>query len=136
MKEELELELVNKYPKILKDYMGDPMTTCMAYGFEMNDGWYKILDECMEKIQYFCDLCSKDDREVQVVATQIKSKFAELRFYVDIYNATPLEENIIYNFIDIAEKKSQTTCEVCGERGKVDTKGWWTVLCDMHSKKN
>ena len=32
MKEELQLELVKKYPKILKNFRGDPMQTCMAWG--------------------------------------------------------------------------------------------------------
>jgi hypothetical protein len=134
MKEELELELVKKYPKILKDYNGDEMATCMAFGIETRDGWYKLLDECMEKIQYFCDLCSKDGREVQAVAAQIKSKFATLRFYIDIYEATPLEQKIIYEFIDIAERKSEITCEICGERGKINRTGWHMTLCPEHTK--
>ena len=57
MKYETELELVKKYPKILRDYRGDPMQTCMAFGIETDgDGWNDLLDKCMEKLQYFCDL--------------------------------------------------------------------------------
>jgi hypothetical protein len=44
MKKELELELVKKYPSLLRDFGGNPMQTCMAWGFEHADGWYKILD--------------------------------------------------------------------------------------------
>jgi hypothetical protein len=44
MKNELELELVKKYPELLKDFGGDPKKTCMAWGLECGDGWYKIID--------------------------------------------------------------------------------------------
>lgn len=44
MKKELELELVQKYPELLKEYGGDCKRTCMAWGFEHADGWYRILD--------------------------------------------------------------------------------------------
>jgi hypothetical protein len=133
MDEKLELQLVEKYPKILKDYKGDPMLTCLSWGFENGNGWYDLLDKCMEKMQYFCDLCSKDGREVQVVAAQIKSKFATLRFYVDIYDANELETSIIYGFIDDAERKSARTCEVCGKDGKLRASGWHTTLCEEHT---
>jgi len=44
MKEELQLELVKKYPELLTDFRGDPKQTCMAWGIECGDGWFKILD--------------------------------------------------------------------------------------------
>lgn len=136
MDEKLELQLVEKYPKILKDYGGDEMVTCLSFGFEHQNGWYDLLDECMEKMQYFCDLCNKDGREIQVVAAQIKSKFGSLRFYVDIEGGvTDLESSIIYGFIDEAERKSARTCEVCGKNGKIITNGWHTCLCEEHSKQ-
>ena len=44
MNKELELKLVEKYPKILKEYGGDPKQTCMAFGIETSgDGWYNFL---------------------------------------------------------------------------------------------
>jgi hypothetical protein len=44
MDNNLELELVKKYPVLLKDFGGDPKATCMAWGIECGNGWYKILD--------------------------------------------------------------------------------------------
>jgi hypothetical protein len=44
MNKELEQKLVQKYPELLKEYGGDCRQTCMAWGFEHGDGWYKILD--------------------------------------------------------------------------------------------
>lgn len=136
MKEELQLELVKKYPKILKNFRGDPMHTCMAWGFEVEDGYYKLLDECMEKMQYFCDLCSKDGREVQVVADQIKEKYGDLRFYVSVYGATNIEDSIIDDIISEAERKSRNTCEVTGENGVLCRRGgWFKTLCREEARK-
>jgi hypothetical protein len=136
MNPDLELKLHNKYPKILKDIGGNPMHTCMAFGIETGDGWYDILDETMSKIQYFCDLCSKDDREVQLVAAQIKTKFGSLRFYVDIYGENEIENKILNDFVDKAERKSFGLCEVCGKQGKRNNSGWIETLCEEHSKKS
>ena len=137
MKEELQLKLVEKYPKILKDFRGDPMSTCMAWGFECDDGWYKLLDECMEKMQYFCDLCFyKSGRQVQVVANQIKEKYGDLRFYVSVYDADKIEDSIIDDIISEAERKSRNTCEVTGENGVLCKRGgWFKTLCREEARK-
>lgn len=137
MKKELQLELLKKYPNILKDFGGDPMSTCMAWGFEVEDGWYKLLDECMEKLQYFCDLCSKDGRQVQVVADQIKEKFGGLRFYVSVYDANKIEDSIVDDIIYEAEKKAINTCEVTGESGSLCHRGgWFKTLCREEARKH
>ena len=137
MTEELQLKLVEKYPKILRDFRGDPKTTCMAWGFECDDGWYNLLDECMEKMQYFCDLCSKDGREVQVVADQIKEKYGDLRFYVSVYGADKIQDSIIDDIISEAERKSRNTCEVTGESGALCKRGWWLkTLCRKEARKH
>jgi hypothetical protein len=137
MKEELELELVKKYPKILKDYNGDMMQTCMAWGMECGDGWYKLLDECMAKLQYFCDLCYKSGDEVQVVASQIKEKYGTLSFYTDIYCENNIQRDIIDDIISEAETKSAHTCEVTGERGEVCHRGgWYRTLCYEQARKD
>ena len=137
MKTELELELVKKYPKILRDYKGDPMQTCMSWGMECDDGWYNLLDKCMEKLQYFCDLCSSNDKEVQVVATQIKEKFGTLSFYTSVYGSNSIEHEIIDNIIDAAEIKSAHTCEVTGKEGTVCKRGgWYRTLSYEQARKD
>ena len=137
MKTELELELVKKYPKILRDYKGDPMQTCMSWGMECDDGWYNLLDKCMEKLQYFCDLCSSNNREVQVVASQIKEKFGTLSFYTSVYGANSIENNIIDNIIAAAEIKSAHTCEVTGKEGTICKRGgWYRTLSYEQARKD
>jgi hypothetical protein len=137
MNKELELKLVEKYPKILKEYGGDLRQTCMAFGIETSgDGWYNLLDKCMEKLQYFCDLCLKDGREVQVVANQIKEKFSNLCFYTTIYGATDIEQYIIDDIISEAERKSKYTCEITGKDGVMCRRGYWyKTLCYEEARK-
>ena len=137
MNKELELELVRKYPKILSEYGKDPTQTCLSWGMEHDDGWFKLLDKCMEKLQYFCDICSKDGEEVQVVANQIKEKFSVLCFYTSVYGGDNIQHDIIDDIIDQAERKSAYTCEVTGEHGEPCKKGgWYRTLCYEQARKD
>jgi hypothetical protein len=136
MDKELELKLVEKYPKILRDYTGDPMKTCMAWGIETEEGWKVLLDNCMHKLQYFCNLCSKDGREVQVVATTIKEKFGTLSFYFTVEGGTSDDWDIIDDIISEAERKSAQICEVSGEYGVLCKRsGWYKTLCYEEARK-
>jgi hypothetical protein len=137
MKHETELELVKKYPKILRDYRGDPRQTCMAWGICTDEGWHNLLDKCMEKLQYFCDLCSKDGRVVQVIATQQKEKMGSLRFYYIIEGANDIESSIIDDIVSEAENQSENTCEISGEPGSLCVRnGWYKTLCYEEARKN
>ena len=136
MKHELELELVQKYPKILRDYKGDPMQTCMSWGMECDDGWFNFLDECMAKLKYFCELCSTPDNEVYVTARQIKEKYGRLCFYYDVDGADELQYSIIEDIINEAERQSERTCEISGERGEPCHRGGWCkTLCYEEARK-
>lgn len=137
MKHELELKLYNKYPKILQDCGKSPMESCMSFWMECDDGWYELLDKCMEKLQYFCDLCSKEGEEVQVVAAQIKEKYGTLSFYTSVYGASKVENSIIDDIISEAERKSAYTCEVTGNPGEICKKGgWFRTLCYTQARKD
>ena len=137
MTRELEAKLVEKYPKILVNIHGDPKRTCMAFGLECGDGWHDLLDDCMNKLQYICNICSSDSRDVQVVADQIKEKFGTLRFYVSAYGANEIENDIIDDIISEAERKSSHTCEVTGDRGELCKRGgWYRTLCYEQARKD
>lgn len=136
MNHDLELQLYKKYPKILQDCGKSPMESCMSFWMECDDGWYELLDKCMEKLQYFCDICSKDGREVQVVANQIKEKYSTLRFYVSVYGASSIENDIVDDIISEAERKSSYTCEITGKHGEPCKKGgWYKTLCYEEARK-
>jgi hypothetical protein len=105
MKKELEIELVKKYPELLKEHGGDRRQTCMAWGFEHADGWYKILDHLFSYlnslmttdlvINYKKDYKDqhKDDKDYyekyywhrikppQIIISQVKEKYGTLTVY-------------------------------------------------------
>ena len=51
MREELDKQLCEKYPKIFKNRYADMRTTAMCWGFEHGDGWYNIIDMMCANIQ-------------------------------------------------------------------------------------
>jgi len=44
MKEELDKQLVEKYPHMFQNRYKGMRETCMCWGFECGDGWYDILN--------------------------------------------------------------------------------------------
>ena len=139
MKDELDKQLCEKYPKIFKNRRGSMQETCMHWGFEHGDGWYDIIDSLCAAIQSHVnslryqhrDMSQEDfDAEHQVVAAQVKEKFGGLRFYVDG------GDDWIYGAISMAEAMSYRTCEVCGAHGETRGVGWIRTTCDEHSKPN
>lgn len=107
MSPDLDKQLCDKYPKIFVNRSKSPQTSCMAFGFEVGDGWYDIIDLLCEALTYTfttsVEIDEEDgkrlgiepsvwkrDNEVryffpveppQVVADQVKEKFGTLRFY-------------------------------------------------------
>ena len=136
MDKEIEVELVKKYPKILRDYKGDPMQTCMAWGMEFDDGWKDLIDKCLHKLQYFCDLSSKEGEPVQVIATQLKEKYATLSFYFTGEGGKREDWDIIDDIIENTERLSAQVCEMSGEHGYLCSKGgWYKTLCYEEARK-
>lgn len=107
MTPELEQKLITKYPKIFVDCGKTPQESCMAWGLEVGDGWYNLIDVLCEALTYTYTTSVEIDEEdgkrlnikpinfkpedkpryffkvepPQVVADQVKEKFGELRFY-------------------------------------------------------
>lgn len=87
--------------------------------FEVGDGWLPLVKELIEKL-----IDAGWNREV----TQVKEKFAGLRFYI---NGGTDE---IFNIIQEAEDKSYNICEICGKPGDVYTSGNWVYpRCSEHA---
>lgn len=133
-----EMELAEKYPKILKNLGGNPMETCMSWahgGISVGDGWYPLLDKLMGFLQFHTD----KNGYPQVIADQIKEKFGTLCFYYHCEPNTDYEypehqENRNDDFMDgaisFAERMSSTICEKCGKPGNTRGKGWIYTSCD------
>jgi hypothetical protein len=79
-------------------------------------GWADILTRLYAKLP----------KDVHVL--QVKEKFGSLRFYTG--GVSPEFSDLI----DEAEKESATTCEVCGETGKIMEigGGWYVCRCPKH----
>ena len=127
MREELDKQLCEKYPKIFVNRNGDMTETCMYWGFSCGDGWYDLIDTLCENIQSYIDNNSSETRVIsQVVAEQVKEKFGTLRFY------TSGGDRLIDGMIWFAESMSGRICETCGNSGKLRNSGWLVTLCDEH----
>ena len=114
--------LLDNFPKLYRDYGGDMMRTCMAWGFECRDGWFELIKELSEKLEPH-----------GIVATQVKEKYGGLRFYVGGIPTDVADE--MYDYIDEAEDKSYEICEQCGQPGNCNEGGWLTTLCDECREK-
>lgn len=123
MNEQNTKHLVEKYPKLYQQ-VNMPMTqTCMCWGFECGDGWFKLIDELSSKIEAWNNLNPAD---ITVEAVQVKEKFGSLRFY---YNGG---DNYIDTLVSQAEMESEKTCEDCGKTpAKIESDcGWLSCRCD------
>lgn len=122
MKAEKQKQLVDKYPQIFSDVGGDPMQTCMAFGLEVGDGWYDLIDK-------LCADIMAENPDENFRAAQVKEKFGGLRFYTYGGNEA------INKLIDKAENDSYAICEDCGSCENVTSEGAWiTTLCSACRK--
>ena len=83
---------------------------------------------------YASEFVEREERPVpelidQVVAVQVKEKFATLSFY---YNGG---DDYIDGLVSMAESMSAVTCEKCGNPGTSTTDGWIRTLCEEHKKE-
>jgi hypothetical protein len=85
MNENLDKELVEKYPKIFRDRYGDMKKTLMCWGFECGDGWYNILDALCSNIQHNVDWQRKQRARALILNRKIK-KAIELNSIEPIIN--------------------------------------------------
>lgn len=121
MNEENTANLISKYP-ILYRGVDKPLTeSLMAFGFEVGDGWFDLLDRLSAKIEAY----NHEHPEEPIEALQVKEKFGGLRFYTTFY--VPEVED----FITEAEEEADDTCEKCGARpAEARGGGWIVTLCD------
>jgi hypothetical protein len=131
--------LFDRYPDIFRE-RNLPMTeTCMCWGIETGDGWFTLLDNLCSQLTLLRRYVG-----LEVVATQVKSKYATLRFYRHI-SAFPIgateDENLQWDrmvcaLINDAERISAQTCEVTGKYGSLHVRGgWYKTLCETEAKK-
>ena len=117
MNAELDKKLVEEFPSIFKNRNGKITETCMAWGFDCGDGWYPL-------IRALC-ICIKHTKQ-DVVADQVKEKYAGLRFY---YSGG---DRYIAGLVNMASTMSEYTCDECGNTSTAKIRGgsWLVCRCD------
>ena len=107
MNRDLQQKLFDKYPKIFQETKLGESQSCMAWGLEIGEGWYSIIDLLCDAVTYTYSTSVMIDEEdgkrlgispttdfkgndpryflsvepPQFVATQVKEKFGGLRVY-------------------------------------------------------
>ena len=133
--EEFDKYMMESYPLMYKERWG---------GFEIGKGWWGIVDILSRFIQGHIDWTNQrrelllrenpykvaiPDEVPQVQVTQIKEKFAGLRFYYDG------GDKKIDGYVTMAEAWCGHTCEECGMPGRTRKGSWIRTLCDYHAKE-
>lgn len=108
---------------------GDPRDDLMVFGFECDDGWKDILWELCEKIEIELRTTPHDSSN-PFRFLQVKQKYGTLRVYAS------WETDRISDLIQEAERKSCTTCEVCGDAGVRSGDFWVKTLCAKHHEED
>ena len=109
MNQELDNYLCTTYPKLFAERNLPMDQTCMCWGFSCGEGWFNIINQLCQNIQWHIDWKNKDSEVVpQVVVNQVKEKFGTLRFY---YSGG---DDYIAGLVSMAESMSGVTCEGCG----------------------
>ena len=118
MKIELQNKLFEKYPKIFAQKDLDKSQTCMCWGVECGDGWYWLIDNLCEHLQFHIDRNGKP----QIEAVQVKEKFGGLCFCVQRANQEEQPRlEFLRGAICFTEKLSRSICESCGSTENVTT---------------
>jgi hypothetical protein len=129
MREELEKELIAKYPALFRGKDKPATESLMCFGCECDDGWFDIINNACKIIQNHMK-CRPECPPVEF--SQIKEKFGGLRLYYfggDEY---------VSGVCSMAELMSYSTCEISGMPGTLCRAGTWlrTLSPEMAAKHN
>jgi len=140
MNEELEKQLIEKYPDLFRNVHQPANVSCMHWGIETGDGWYNILNDVCNCIDSHVKSTKRINEyrkengkellpEPDIHFEQIKEKFGQLRIYMNHY------DDYVQGILSLAEDISARTCESCGKEGKMRKGGWIRCLCDDCEKE-
>jgi hypothetical protein len=120
------IELIEAHARLFRHANGHPEA---AQGYpECDEGWCDLLERACVRIEN-----ALDNGDTFKIA-QIKEKLGTLRFYWD----GKLSEHVkaaVEEAIQLAHARSACTCEICGDEGRLYTRGGWlATACADHAK--
>lgn len=87
MREELDNDLVTRFPKIFRDRRASMQRTAMCWGFEHGDGWYGLLNSTCACIQHHIDESRRARlRALQHARAMRRARAGDLSALVKFYN--------------------------------------------------
>jgi hypothetical protein len=121
------VELVRAYPDLFHPLPDSPGVAQASP--ECGEGWRDLLERACTRIRAAVQADGGSFK-----ATQIKEKYATLRFYWE-GALSPKADAPVDEIIDLAEARSACTCEVCGEEGRLYQSGCWMMTrCALHAE--
>lgn len=139
MNEQLERQIQADFPFMKMNKIDGEENLYRRWGCDCDDGWYELIHDMCQAIT---DRYAKEGLPIDLIPTQLKEKFATLRFYysfegsqygsaaIDFLGSmnirfktnddTPLDDRTeklrrdIAQIIRTYEAKSKTVCEKCG----------------------
>lgn len=154
MTENLENELYSIDPVFFEEAVKciersmNQLDTCMYWGCECGDGWFKPLKKFVKKVKIINDELKKYNQKI--VCNQLKEKWGELTVYrshkyieeTDKKNAAPSELFDMYDdAYHTAIDECWNVCEICGAEGGyngnnlITTNGWISRICKKCNKE-
>ena len=125
-KDEWQVALYKKYPKLFGQHGKSMKETCMCWGISVGIGWLPIIELLCESMQRYVDVHKID----QIEFVQIKEKYGTLQIYTNYH------DEIIQELINTAERLSEKICEECGSVVNVTSEGGYILtLCELCRKK-
>jgi hypothetical protein len=116
VREELEQQLVTKFPALFGDRDKPPTETLICFGCECDDGWFDLIYTACHVIQSHMEYKPETP---QFRFSQIKEKFGGLRLYH--YGGDDYTSAVC----TMAESLSYKICELTGDRGQLCSTGYW-----------
>lgn len=120
------VDLVLSYPDLFHAPDGAPKG---AAGWpSVDDGWRDLLQRACVRIRKAVQADGGTFR-----FTEIKSKYGALRLYWT-GELSPAACDQVEDAVDLAEARSHSTCEICGDLGRLYGNGWLTTRCATHAE--
>lgn len=139
MRDELDKKLCKDFPLLYADRYLSEYRTGMYFGFEVNDGWFQLIYDLSSKLEPLIRSwiisnknCPEHADDIArglswwPRAAQVKEKYGKLRFYMNF------DTDEMSDLIRKAEALSGETCEICGQKGTLNSSGWIRCRCSAH----